>query len=91
MLSHYTSRSTVYASEHGFFPTWFKLDFVYASFLTLSLSVNITVCRYRKLAIKWHPDKNPMSHEAEKIFQQIAEAYSILSDPDQKFVYDSVS
>ena len=46
--------------------------------------------RYRKLAIKWHPDKNPLNDEAEKMFQKISEAYSILSDPDQKFLYDSV-
>jgi len=35
---------------------------------------------YRKLAMKWHPDKNPHNEEATKIFQKISEAYIILTD-----------
>lgn len=47
---------------------------------------------YRKLAIKWHPDKNPTNkEESEEKFKIISEAYSVLSDKEQKIVYDAES
>lgn len=42
---------------------------------------------YHKLAMKWHPDKNK-SPEAQVKFQEIGQAYSVLSDPEKKKVYD---
>ena len=48
---------------------------------------------FRKLATKWHPDKNSESVEhkeiADKIFKDINEAYSILSDKRKKQIYDA--
>ena len=43
---------------------------------------------YRKIALKYHPDKNPDDKEAEKTFKEAAEAYSILSDSKKKAQYD---
>ena len=43
---------------------------------------------YRRLAIQYHPDKNPGDQEAEEKFKEAAEAYSVLSDPEKRNRYD---
>ncbi|EKE09139.1 MAG: hypothetical protein ACD_16C00212G0020 [uncultured bacterium] len=45
---------------------------------------------YRKLAMKYHPDKNPGDKEAEKKFKEISEAYDVLKDDKKRALYDQV-
>ena len=43
---------------------------------------------YRKLALQFHPDRNPNNHEAEEKFKEAAEAYGVLSDSQKRAIYD---
>jgi molecular chaperone DnaJ len=43
---------------------------------------------FRKLAMKWHPDRNPSDKSSEVRFKEINEAYEVLKDPDKRAAYD---
>ncbi len=62
----------------------------YYSLLGIERSADAAAIKkaYRKLAQKYHPDKNPGDTKAEEQFKKITEAYAVLSDPDKRRQYD---
>ncbi|BDV32196.1 DnaJ C-terminal domain-containing protein [Microbacterium terricola] len=69
---------------------WFDKDF----YTTLGVAKNVSDAdlkkAYRKLARKYHPDSNPGDAAAEAKFKEISEAYSVLSDKEQRTEYDQI-
>ncbi|MCQ2082939.1 MAG: molecular chaperone DnaJ [Bacteroidaceae bacterium] len=65
-----------------------KRDYYEVLEVSKSASADEIKKAYRKLAIKYHPDKNPGDKEAEEKFKEAAEAYGVLSDPDKRAKYD---
>lgn len=65
-----------------------KRDYYEVLGVTKNASADEIKKSYRKLAIKYHPDKNPDDKEAEEKFKEAAEAYEVLSNPEKKAKYD---
>jgi molecular chaperone DnaJ len=65
-----------------------KRDYYEILSVTRTATDNEIKTSYRKLAIQYHPDKNPDNPEAEEKFKEAAEAYSVLSDPQKRAAYD---
>jgi len=65
-----------------------KRDYYDILGVTKSSSADEIKKAYRKLAIKFHPDKNPGDKQAEDNFKEAAEAYDVLSNEDKKRKYD---
>lgn len=69
---------------------WFDKDF----YKTLGVAKDVSDAdlkkTYRKLARKYHPDSNQGDAKAEAMFKEISEAYSVLSDPEQRKEYDEI-
>jgi len=67
-----------------------KKDYYETLNLSKSASESEIKKAYRKLAIKYHPDKNPGNKEAEQCFKEAAKAYEILSNSQKKAAVRSV-
>ena len=69
---------------------WFDKDFYKVLGVAKDVSDAELKKTYRKLARKYHPDSNPGDAAAEAKFKEISEAYSVLSDPEQRREYDEL-
>lgn len=67
-----------------------KLSETYYDILEISHTASIDEIKkaYRKLTMKWHPDKNPNDPNAERIFKIISDIYYVLVNPDKRKEYD---
>jgi molecular chaperone DnaJ len=69
---------------------WFDKDFYKVLGVSKDVSDADLKKTYRKLARKYHPDSNPGDTAAEAKFKEISEAYSVLSDPEERKEYDQI-
>ena len=65
-----------------------KRDFYHVLGVERSATTEDIKKAYRKLAVKYHPDKNPGDKSAEDKFKELGEAYEVLSSPDKRPAYD---
>src|SRR5437867_3698345 len=69
---------------------WLEKDFYKALGVAESASAEEIKRAYRKLAQKFHPDRNPGDRQAEERMKDVSEAYDVLSDPKKRSEYDNL-
>ena len=83
-------RNCTASGERSRMPKANQRDYYEVLGVTRTASVEEIKASYRKSALKWHPDRNPENKaEAEIKFRESTEAYSVLSDPQKRQVYDT--
>lgn len=65
-----------------------KIDYYEVLGVTRGCDDKVLKSAFRKLAMQYHPDRNPGNTEAEKRFKEIGEAYEVLKDPQKRAAYD---
>src|SRR5437667_9539426 len=90
--------TVAYASGSDLHPPWYnssfvtmmttKRDFYEILEITREADADTITKAYRRLAMKYHPDRNVGDKEAEEKFKEAAAAYDILRDPDKRARYD---
>jgi len=74
--------------ERPILATHAKRDYYEVLGVTRSCSEQELKSAYRKLALQYHPDRNPNNPDAEEKFKEVSEAYAILADSEKRSVYD---
>ncbi len=89
-LTLFLLKATLILASFGISPVFAERD--YYEVLELSKgkasSEDAIKRAYRRLAMRYHPDRNPGNAEAEKKFKEVQTAYEVLSDPDSRRRYD---
>ena len=78
----------MYFEERFIRTTNAKRDYYEVLGVTRTVTEQELKSSYRKLALQFHPDRNPNNPDAEEKFKEVSEAYAVLADTDKRAVYD---